>query len=470
MEIKTEPLENCEVRLTVELDRDQTDKLLKKAARRLSRRVQIPGFRPGKAPFDAVVRRVGLEVIQEEALEDLDPLLKNALKETEIAPYGPGDLEEVEWEPLKISLRVPTQPEVDLGSYRDLRLESPAVEVSEEDVELALKEIQDSQTEWKPVERPAQIGDRVTCQLEGYVDGELEIEDPEATFLLIEKDTESHILGISQNVAGMTTGQDKEFTIQYPDSPDYWELAGKEVQMHLKLNLVEEGTVPPLDDDLAGLVGDFDTLDNLRDSLRQRLLEESKNRADQRLAEEALKKVIEGATKISYPSVMLEEEIDSILKEHDQRLRRDDFSLEAWLKVEGKTEEDFRKEMQPVGERRLRRTLVIGELARQEKLMVKTEEMAQRISSLIISAGEQAKEMEGALTSPDGLQFVAGSLQVEKVKDRLVAIVKGEAPSLEEIAKDDELSRLDELEETAGAEEMEELDSLDEEKEEKAEG
>jgi trigger factor len=454
LEIKTEPLENCEVLMTMELDPKQTDQLLKKAARRISRKVQVPGFRPGKAPFNVVVQRFGLEAVQEEALEEIDFLYKEALEKVEFEPSGPGQLEEVlEWAPLKIAVRIPVQPEVELGSYRDLRLQYPAVEVDEEKVEQTLKELQAKHTDWQAVERPAQMGDRATCAVQEYADGELVVDDPEASLLLAEGEPVSHIADISTHIVGMTVGQEKEFTLQYPDHADYEDLAGEEVEVHLRLFQVEEGTVPPLDDDLAQLTGDFDTLQELRDSVRQQLRDEAQREADNRLGEEALEKVIENAERLAYPPLMLEEEIDNVLEEHDRRLQRDNFSLEAWLKVEGKTEEEFRQEMRPVAEQRLRRSLVIVRLAELEKLKVSPEEVAQRMTALVIAAGEQGPALQEALATPEGLRLMMGNAMTAKVKGRLAAIARGEAPALDELDEEEEegeAGREEPIETTAG--------------------
>jgi trigger factor len=463
LEVKTEPLENCEVLMTMELDQAQNDRLLKEAARRISRKAKIPGFRPGKAPFNVVVQRFGLEVVQEEALEEIDSLYKEALEELALEPYGPGQLEEVGWDPLKITVRIPTPPEIELGGYRDMRLEYPAIEVDEEEVERALEELQANHTDWQPVGRPAQIGDRITCDVEGYVDGELVLDREGANFLLVERDPNSHGVSISEHVVGMTVDQEREFTLEYPDHPDNEELAGKEMQVYLQLLLVEEGIFPPLDDDLAQIMGDFDTLEELRDSIRQRLQDKAEREADEQLVEEALEKIVENAERIAYPPLMLEEEIDAVLEEHDRRLQRENFSLEAWLKVEGKTEEEFRQEMQPVAEQRLPRALVISKLADLEKLELDPDEIAQRMARLTIAAGEQGPEMREMLQTPEGFHYLMNSAMIDKVKERLVAIVKGQAPSLDEL---DELRELDKLDELGDPDELREIDKLHEEGEE----
>ncbi|MEW5961465.1 MAG: trigger factor family protein, partial [Chloroflexota bacterium] len=162
MKVTTTELERCEVLLTIEFEPEKEQDLLKKAAKHFASEIKIPGFRPGKAPFNTIVRRVGMEALQQKALEDIDKLVKNAVTETGVQPYAQMQLEKVGWEPLVIELKVPVQPKVELGDYRGLRLEAKTAEVSAEDIDKALKSIQEQHATWTPVERPSEIGDLIS--------------------------------------------------------------------------------------------------------------------------------------------------------------------------------------------------------------------------------------------------------------------------------------------------------------------
>ena len=145
MKITTEELERCEVLLTLEVDPKQEEKMLQKAAKRIAREVKIPGFRPGKAPYNVVVRRFGLEAIQQEAMEQsADKIIVDALEEANVQPYARIDLDSIDWNPLTIKVKVPTQPKVELADYRDIRLDVEPVEVTKEDVEENLKNLQEN--------------------------------------------------------------------------------------------------------------------------------------------------------------------------------------------------------------------------------------------------------------------------------------------------------------------------------------
>jgi trigger factor len=166
VKVTTEELERCEVLMTVEVEAQREQDILQKAAKKIARQIKIPGFRPGKAPYNVVVRRFGLEAVQQEAFEDsADRLVQDALNEANVQPFAQIQLESVDWSPLIIKVKVPTAPVVELGEYRDIRLEAEPVEVSEEDVDKALQDLQERTATWTPVERPAELGDMVTMSV-----------------------------------------------------------------------------------------------------------------------------------------------------------------------------------------------------------------------------------------------------------------------------------------------------------------
>ncbi|MCB0166713.1 MAG: hypothetical protein KDI79_20970, partial [Anaerolineae bacterium] len=174
MKVTTEELERCLVLVTVEIDSKKENDILQKAAKRIAKEIKIPGFRPGKAPYNVVIRRFGLEAIQQEALEkSADDMIQKALEEANVTPFARMDLESVEWDPLVIKIKVPTEPKVELNDYHEIRLDSAEVEVADEDVEERLKQLQETNATWTPVERPAQLNDTVTLAVVEKIDDEV---------------------------------------------------------------------------------------------------------------------------------------------------------------------------------------------------------------------------------------------------------------------------------------------------------
>jgi len=168
MKVTSERQENCQVRVTVELDAAEAENKLRQTAQRLSRRYTVPGYRKGKAPYAAVLRAFGRELLQEQALEEFgQELYDQALKEVEYKPYAPGELEKVEWDPFRLEILLPIMPEVDLGDYRAVRATPEPKPVADDAVDHYLEELRQQHTQWIPVERPADLGDHVVVDIEG---------------------------------------------------------------------------------------------------------------------------------------------------------------------------------------------------------------------------------------------------------------------------------------------------------------
>jgi trigger factor len=263
VKVTTEQLEHCESLLTLELDPKDEQELLKKAAQRIARDVNIPGFRRGKAPYSTIVRRFGLEVIQQEAMEKMaDKLLKDGLKQADIEPYGQIQLDGVSWDPLVIKLRVPTQPKVELGDYRAIRLDAEPVEVTDEDAENSLKRLLEQVATWSPVERPAELGDLISMTITEQAGETVLVENEAVEFELTEPSTDgdANQIDLTTPLLGLSAGESKTFTVKYPDDFKNVDFAGKEITITADVSGVKVKELDPLDDDFAKQVSDFETL------------------------------------------------------------------------------------------------------------------------------------------------------------------------------------------------------------------
>ena len=439
LEVTTDPLEDCEVLMTVEVDEQQTDKLLKAAARRIARQVRIPGFRPGKAPYRVIVQRFGEDVVREEALEDLSKsVFEQALEQADVEPYAPAQLEDVSWDPLMMKVRVPVAPVVELGDYRAMRMEVEPVEVSDAELNEALEGLQDEYATWNPVERPAQLGDLMTMAVKEQVGDETLAENENVEFELTEVDEDSERPDLTTPLIGLSAGEAKEFTVTYPESVQDPRYAGKEVTVSVDVHSVKEKEVYPLDDDFAQTVGDFDTLEELAKKLTEDIRRRKQREADRELGEEALQQLIENAERIEWPKALEEDEIDQALEEQDRRLQGSGLSLDTYLSMQKQTREEFREDLREAIEERLQRSLVIGKLVELEDLSVEGHELTDQIDRMSMLAGERGAELREALTTPDGMRHVASDLLASKVMERLVQIVKGEAEDEGELEEEAE--------------------------------
>jgi trigger factor len=449
--------------MTVEVDEQQTDKLLKAAARRIAGQVRIPGFRPGKAPYRLIVQRFGEDVVREEALEDLSKsVFEQALKQADVEPYAPAQLEDVSWDPLMMKVRVPVAPVVELGEYRAMRMEVEPVEVSEAELNEALEKLQDEYATWNPVERPAQLGDLMTMSVKERVGDETLAENENIEFELAEVDEDSESPDLTTPLIGLSAGEENEFSVTYPESVRDPRYAGKEVSVSVEVYSVKEKEVYPLDNDFAQTVGDFDTLEELKEKLTEDIGRRKQREADNELGEEALQQLIENAERIEWPKALEEDEIDQALEEQDRRLQGSGLSLDTYLSMQKQTREEFREDLRDAVEERLQRSLVISKLVELENLSVEGHELTDQIDRMSMMAGERGAELREALTTPDGLRRVASDLLASKVMERLVQIVKGEAEDEGEIEEeteaDPEIEAVGEIETDAEAETKAEID------------
>jgi len=427
LKVTTAPAESCEMLMTVELDEREADKLLKAAAQRISRQVRIPGFRPGKVPYQTVVRRVGEEAIRAEALEDLSQkVFKQALEQAQLEPYAQASLEEVTWDPLVLKVRVPTPPVVELGDYGAMRLEIEPVQVSEAEINQALEGLQKSRTNWKPVERPAQLGDRLVMAVKEQAGDQILTEDEDVRFELEQLPEDSRGPDLTTPLLGLATGDEREFRVTYPPDASDPRYAGKEVSISVKADRVEEGEIYPLDDDFAQMVGDFDTLEELKQNVSDDLRRQKQREADAELGQQALEKLIEGAPRVEWPKALEEEEIDRALEERDRRLQQSGLSLDTYLGMQKKTRDELREELRPAVRQRLRRSLVLSKLIELEDLSISGHEVSGQIDRLSLLAGERSTDVRQALTRPDSVRYIANDLLTAKVVERLAQIVKGE--------------------------------------------
>ena len=371
MKVETERLENCQMALTIEVDEKRARQALRNVARRISRRANIPGFRPGKAPYNVVARMFGKDALYQEVLDELgEAVYKEALEEAGIEPFGQAQITDYETDPLVLKMIVPLAPVVELGDYRRMRLEPEETTAGEEKINEALRRIQEQNTFWEPVKRSAQWGDMAIADIKGTAKGETVVEN-ERRELRLNADSPQPLPGFNEKILGMTVNEQREFTLTYPENFENDYLAGQPAHFTVHLQDLKEKVMPDIDDDLARTVGSYETLEDLKAELRREL----QAKAEQEFPNRALTALIE-RSEIEFPPMMLEKGIDDWLKELDLSLRQQNFNLENYLKMRKLTEEEFHQEVSPQVGERLKRSLALGKLAELEGLDIESNEVA----------------------------------------------------------------------------------------------
>ena len=434
MKIETQELEDRQVELTVEVPDDRVQAAKRSSAKRLSKDTRIPGFRPGKAPYEVIVSKFGEEVIFEEALEILgQEAYRESLEDAELDPYAPGSLEEVvSREPLVLRFTVPLVPEVELGDYREIRIPYEAPEVTDEAVESMMEELRQRQALIEPVERPAEDSDLVVLDIHGELvneedDEDVELVNQEGISVLVDEETDFPFLGIYEHLLGIVEGDEKTVEHTFPEDYAAEDLQNKPASFQLKCIGVKSRFVPEWSDDLAKSIGEFEDLLDLRIKVRESLTEQSTQEAESAYAEQVMEMVMEGA-QVTYPPVVLENETDHLMRDLEMRLSSQNLAFDDYLKIEGKNVEEIRDELKPAAEERVSRGLVLGQVVEEENLEVDDEEITQEIDRMLESLGDSGNDsLKEVFDTPEGRNRIGMDLLTKKAIDRLMDISKGEA-------------------------------------------
>jgi trigger factor len=445
LKIETRETADRQLEMTVEVPQENLEAALHGAARRLGSRTKIPGFRPGKAPYEIILKKLGDETVFDEALDSLgQEVYRKALEDSQIEPYAPGTLEEViSRSPLVLRYTVPLAPNVELGDYRSLRLDYQAPTVDDQAVADLMEELRQSQALIEPADRPAQLSDVVIVDVLGELQDQADHDtekadgkllDEKAVSVLLAESTDWPIPGIAEHLLGITAGEERSFDYAFPE--DYGNESLRSLQAHFSLKCLEVKSrfVPEWSDDLARNIGDFDDLLSLRVKVRQDLEEQARRQAEADYAKEVIDKAVEQA-EVSHPPLLLQEEVDGMLKDFERRLRSQHLTLQDYLKIEGRTEQEMRQEFEPQARERLKRALVLGRVVELENLEVQDDEISVELDRLSAPMADQAAELRKVLDTPGGRRRIALDLLTDKAVQLLAQIARGEAPQAKE-AKD----------------------------------
>ena len=466
MKIERQDLENRQTELQIEVASDQLQTAMQAASRRLSRGTKIPGFRPGKAPYEVIVGKFGEDVIFEEALERLgQEIYRDALEEEKIEPYAPGSLEEVIREdPLKLRYIVPLAPEVDLGAYREIRIPFEDAEVTDEAFEEAIEEIRQRQALIEPVDRPAEESDLVIIDLSGELldpedEEDAQLLDMKDISVLVDPDTDVPTPGVMEHLLGLAAGDEKSYEYTFPDDNPNEDLRKRAAKFQIKCLEVKSRFIPEWSDEMAQNLGEFESLLDLRVKLRENLQKQAEMEAENQYRDEIMQKIVEGAS-VEYPPVVLQEETENLLQDLRMRLGNQNLALEDYLKIEGKTEENLHEELEPEAIERIKRGLVLGKIVEVEELKVEDDEIDAEIKRLVEPLGAEAdKRLLEAFESPAGRHRIAMDVLTDKAIRRIIAIAKGEAEEQDvstiEVNGKEENNGMDSAPDVSGADDME---------------
>ena len=426
MKITQEEVVDRQVVLQIELEDEDMAPYLDRAYRRVVQNTNVPGFRKGKAPRSIIEGIFGRERLVSESLDDVLPAVtRQAIVEQELDVAGTPQVELVALAPVTVKATVPLTPSVDLGGYQDIRVEEEPVEVADEDIDAEIEHLREGAAVWEPVERPVASGDRVTMEAAGHV-GDESIIDTADTEYLVDEEAALPFAGFATELVGAEIGSPLEFHLTVPDDHFNASLAGNEAHFRITVKGIKEQSLPDLDDEFAKGVGDgFDSLEELTESIRERMVAEAEQARDTKLREDALVKLVEGA-EFDIPPLLIDHEIQHMAERRDEFVSRMNVSLDDYYKFTGKSEDEHLEEMKEQAVDRFSRSHALFNLARTESVEITDEEVDQRLTDLRESASESGED-DSTLDRPEALDAIRESMLVQKAMDRLVEIATGRA-------------------------------------------
>jgi len=436
VKVSVETLPNSEALLEVEITWDEMEQASEKAYRKLVQKVDVRGFRRGKAPRSLLERKLGKESIYQEGLDDLmSEAYRNTLKEHHLTPISQPKIDAPVFEmgqSYHFSMTVPIITPVEVGDYRSLHFEREEADVTSEEVEKELESLRNSQTTWQVVERPANYEDRVT------VDLKLTIEEQSISDLKdnpFELTTERHgmFAGMDEHVVGMQPGESKSFSATVPADYTNSKLAGKQADYAVTMHKVEEKQIPELDDAFAEKAskGEQKTLEDLRKVISDSILADKKRRIREELREKVINAVID-QSKITVHALLVDDEAEEMLHQLEHMLEPQHLSVDQYLKMIRKTRTEYLSEIRPQAEQRIKRQLVLDAVVKEENIVATPEEI-EALFQLYTQVGQELSRSEAQIRA------LTASYQREKAISRLLELTTDPDPDEaveEEIAEE----------------------------------
>ena len=404
-----EKVEKSQVVLTIEVGAAEFEAAIEKAYQKMRKKINVPGFRPGKAPRKIIEGMYGAEVFFEEAINIAFPEAYDAaVKEKELRVVGYPSVElvgECTKEGFTFTATTPVYPEVTLGEYKGLSAEKEEVKVGSADVNERLKQLQDRNTRLVSVDREAQEGDTAVIDFEGFLNG-VPFDGGKGEGHNLELGSHSFVPGFEEQVVGMKAGEEKDLDITFPENYTP-ELAGKAVVFKVKVNEVKAKEVPELDDEFAKDVSEFDTLKDLKADMKKQITEERKKAADRAFEDAVMEQAAANIT-AEIPDAMVETQARQFLDNFKMQIAQQGIPYEQYMQLTGMSEEKLIADAMEPAARQVRMDLTVEAIIKAENLEASDEEVEAEYTKLAEQYGMD-------------IETVKKYLPAEQVKDQLVS-------------------------------------------------
>lgn len=407
-----EKKEKSTVSFDVVCDAAEFEKAVNGAYLKNRGKIFVQGFRKGKAPRMVIEGMYGKDVFYDDAADDLAPAaFRFAAEQEGLRTVGNPAVKAVDvsdGKELTLSFVTAVWPEVTLGQYKGVEAPKAKVEIGDGQVAEELEKIRKRNSRIVTVERPAKLEDTAVIDYEGSVDG-VPFDGGKAEGHNLVLGSGSFIPGFEDQVVGMSAGEERDINVTFPEEYHEKSLAGKAAVFHVKCNEVKENQMPDLDDEFAKDVSEFDTLDEYKASIKEKLTKAAEAEAENAYQSALIEKAGDNIT-ADIPDAMVEEQMDNIMREYDQNLQMNGLNLELYLKYLGQDAKAFREQTRPTAERRVKTDLLLDKVAEEEKVEVSDEEIEAEYARLAEQYGMEAEQVKQALAR----DVISGDVKTRK--------------------------------------------------------
>ena len=429
-----EKLSSNQAKLTFTIPAEQFDEAMQKAFLKTRNKINVPGFRKGKAPRKMIESLYGEGVFYDEAFEIIFPdAYEAAVKEFDLKPVDRPDVDVQEigsGKELKFTVEVYVRPDVTLGEYENLTVAAEKQEVTEEQINSRIDEDRQKAARTIDVEdRPVQDGDTVNLDYAGTVDG-VAFEGGTAEAQTLKIGSNQFIPGFEAQMIGMNIGEEKDLQVKFPDEYHAEELKGKDAVFHVKVNSIQATEMPELDDDFAADVSDFDTFEAYKANIVKELTERAEKNYDIAVENALVEKAVENAT-VDIPEAMIEDQVNYMVRDMQMRMAYQGLRLEDYMKYTGQSMDDIKGMYKGEAEKRVKMELVLEAIRDAQKIEANEEEVEAQIREQAESMDRDAEEFKASLTD-EQKDYLKDTAAIQKVVALLKKSATVTAPEAEE--------------------------------------
>lgn len=434
---KNEKLEDGRYLLEFLVDRAAFDAAVSNVYHREAKKINIPGFRKGKAPRAIIEKMYGKEVFYEDAVNDIIPdNYAEAAKESALKIVGRPEIEivSIDDEGVLLSAKVYVEPEFDIDGYKGLKATKTVAPVTDEEVDKEIQTVRDRNSrEIEVTDRAVQNGDKTVIDFEGFVDGQA-FEGGKGEKYALTIGSGSFIPGFEDQIIGHNINDEFDVNVKFPEEYHEKSLAGKDSVFKVKLHSIANVEYPELDDDFAVDVSSFNTFAEYRADVKAKMEKRHDSEAERGVDEQLNKELAELVT-VSIPEPMIEAEVDNSINEYDSNFHRQGFSLEAFLKMTGQTIEQIRDQLRPMASERVKVRLALEKIVSKENIEVNDEEVENEYKAIVDAYGVDLDTVKNAIAVEDIKKDLAVRKAYDLVRDN--AVITDAAP-VEDVANETE--------------------------------